>query len=1120
MSVINPRAAIGAVTIISGIIAASPATAAVQFTREFAPQQGATVPVEQPYRSEICLNGSWRFQPVPLPASFKQDTGAPELPQPTADGWDSTPIKIPSPWNVNAYNTGGGGDFRSYPSYPKSWDEAQMGWLKKDVTIPAAWKGKRLLLNFGAIAGNAVILVNGQKVGENFDIFLPAEYDITDQVKFGASNEILVGVRKASLFNVRGVTGSRPYPGGSMWGQAIAGIWQDVSLVAVAPVHVADTYINPQVSKDTLSDDITLRNDSATAQTVRVSAEVSPWENTAGTSVLEAPEPKWRLGKSVLSIAPQTVTVPAGKSVIVSLRDQVKGALKTWSPDTPNLYGIVVSVSSGADVLDRKYTRFGWREFTFQGNHQLLNGKPLELRGDSWHFMGIPQMTRRYAWAWFKALKDGHGNAVRLHAQPYPSFYLDVADEMGVCVLDETATWGSDAGHKYDSQEFWDRAEDHIRRLVLRDRNHAGVFGWSVSNEMAWYVEGKHPDLMDRLKGAWGDWLTTARTLDPSRPWVSTDGDSDAKGIMPTSVMHYAGPKDIIRTDRPFGEGETGGAYYATPKYASQFNGSRAYESQQGRMEGIAIEAYKLIKGQREVGASYASVFNLVWYGLQPLELGQPDTKRPYDIHDGIFFTKFTEGKPGVQPERLGPYTTTLNPGYDPHLPLYRTWPLADAIKAAYAPGGPVASPWDHNAVADKPAIAPAAKKIERIVVLAGPSSLLPNELNHFGATVDDALALDTADFIVVDGAEPPADGLPQLKSRIEARVRQGATCLVIGASDTALGALNTLLPAKIALTDRKATSLLIASPDTLVTGMDNSTFYFTEAGNIPVIRHGLEGPLVSGGRVILNACPTDWSKWNGNAEAVKTAATLRSEREAKPAGAALVESKLGTGRYLVTTVDLGSSSMDVLQTTTRMMENAGVRFQERKGDSDAALDMIGHVSQVLACGHFSAPDVAELYNTDHIGIKDSLKPKVGEKSGGKEWMVLKTDGNGAFQFKKPGFDGPTDNAAVYLSFWLWSPRPLDNLLIEPNMPKLDLLMGSDDGCQVWLNSKLIKEDKGVHPMTPDSIVSEALPLQRGWNHFIVKVVQGGGDWSYAARFHCSDAKFMLELKSSATSPE
>ena len=62
-------------------------------------------------------------------------------------------------------------------------------------------------------------------------------------------------------------------------------------------------------------------------------------------------------------------------------------------------------------TIDTKYERFGWREWTLQGTTQCLNGEPYALHGDSWHFMGIPQMTRRYAWAWFTAIKGMNGNA-------------------------------------------------------------------------------------------------------------------------------------------------------------------------------------------------------------------------------------------------------------------------------------------------------------------------------------------------------------------------------------------------------------------------------------------------------------------------------------------------------------------------------------------------------------------------------------------------------------------------------------------------------------------------------------------------------------------------------------
>ena len=149
----------------------------------FAPSTGLLNEVEKPLRQEICLNGSWDFQPVKTPKDYKQGTGvAPELPEPTADGWSSTKIKIPSPWNINSFAYRGleGPDHRNYPSYPKEWDNCLMGWLRRTVKVPADWNGSDIRLYFEAVAGEAEVYVNGHKVGENFDLFLPFSCDITE----------------------------------------------------------------------------------------------------------------------------------------------------------------------------------------------------------------------------------------------------------------------------------------------------------------------------------------------------------------------------------------------------------------------------------------------------------------------------------------------------------------------------------------------------------------------------------------------------------------------------------------------------------------------------------------------------------------------------------------------------------------------------------------------------------------------------------------------------------------------------------------------------------------------------------------------------------------------------
>src|ERR1700748_2065634 len=110
----------------------------VVYHGNLSPAEGMVKPQEQPYRQELCLNGKWDFQPVPVPATWVDGKGiAPELTLPINDKWDNVSIKIPSPWNVNDWgggsHTGKGTNLPYapssvyYPSYPQSWINQRMG---------------------------------------------------------------------------------------------------------------------------------------------------------------------------------------------------------------------------------------------------------------------------------------------------------------------------------------------------------------------------------------------------------------------------------------------------------------------------------------------------------------------------------------------------------------------------------------------------------------------------------------------------------------------------------------------------------------------------------------------------------------------------------------------------------------------------------------------------------------------------------------------------------------------------------------------------------------------------------------------------------------------------------
>ena len=1092
------------------------ARSATEFHHAFAPTGPYVSAPEQPYRHDLCLNGAWQFQPVALPKNFHEGVDpVPELPLPVALAWETVPVKVPSPWNVNSFadRRGLGGDFRDFPSYPAAWESVEMGWLRRSVDVPLAWKGDRVLLHFAAVAGDVRILINGKDAGTRFDIFFPFDVDITSLAVPGQSIEILVGVRKPSLFDVKGRYGRRTYQAGSFWGQHIAGIWQDVDLVGVPPVRVTNTFVQPEVGQKTLKVDVILRNDSDVDASVDLVGEVHRWTSLAAKEGVEAPEPLWKLETPVaLRLATSSLHVPAHQEITVTLQARVDSQLALWSPEQPNLYGLIVEVKRGEHIVDAKYQRFGWREFKFKGSTVELNGKPIILKGDSWHFLGIPQMTRRYAWAWFSALHDAHGNAVRLHAEPYPEFYLDVADEMGIMVLDETAIWASDGGPKLDSDAFWQDTKMHVAQLVVRDRNHPSVFGWSVCNEVKPVIANVFhgpPEMMQTLYGYYSIWVEIVHRLDPTRQWISADGDGDGGGRLPVNMLHYAGPDSMVQAEKlgkPWGIGEAGGAYYATPEQVAKTYGERGYVSFEGRMEGVAVDSYQNLLEQRKYNADYRSVFNLVWYGLRPLPLGMPNISQPPSLTDGIFFPIFEEGKPGIQPERLGPYSTTLNPGYDPALKPYETWPLFDAIKDANS--DPIAKlPWTVESSGSGYSSSEKTKPVQNISILSGQNGDLQRQLLSDGVLLN-LIHAGTADLLFIDGRTPPAQSA---RNTINTVLGKGGTVVVWGVAPKTLSQLNGLLPASLEVTDRRSSSLLPVADSSVTAGLKPSDLYFSESSPQTILDGGLAGPLIKQGTVLLEAANTDWLRWNKEAEYAKTAMVLRSERESKPSGAAIVEVKQGSGRLLLINVPASSPVYKVQLLDRRLLENLGVELGPQVDVGEPFLKN-GTLVRTLAAGHFNSEGSSA--TASYFDPAGGARFRKDERVQDLRWVSL-TAGESGFNLNSPPLSSSSDNSLIYLSFWVQSPRSLDNLLIEPNVPKLDLAFENKDAVELFLNGKSIFTGSAGG----GNASASGLPLQQGWNHFLVKLIHTNGDDSFSAKLISSDPAFLGVLHSALQKP-
>lgn len=608
-------------------------------------------------RKQICLNGFWDFSCEPEATPHGGELNRLPL------QWETTQILVPSPYNVNNFAHGypktvngenfyvSGGDFRLYPEYPLHWDDAKCGFYRRNIYIPEESRGKRFFLRFDAVAYKSVYYVNGKKIGEDTEAFLPIELEITDAVEYGKENELIVGTEVSSALKYRDDNGRTrlDYPQGSFWGDQIAGIWQDVWLCERPAEYVSDIFAVSDIHKKTLS----IKYEYTGSAGMEIKFSLSRWGDADADEreILNAPcdgaELVWQYSE---------------------------GDVELWDIDNPALYILRARLYRDGTLSDETSVRIGFRTFEADGGRFLLNGFPIQLKNDSWHYMGYAVQTEQYARSYYRMAKDAYVNIIRLHAQPFPSFFYDIADEMGMLLVSESCIWASHCNFSYNPA-FFDNSKRHLKRLILRDRNHPSVVMWSPENECipAYKVCGSAfikdvADLEDKLY----DLTQIISPLDSSR-LISCDGSGDLGGRLPINSLHYPGYECPTHREKPITIGEMGSMYYSTPDAVCMELGEKTLESFNGRLEAVALDSFRNLIGQRK-WAAQVCVFNLIWYGLEPL---------PFEDRD-IIYDDYTA--PGIKPSRITPYLRTLNAGAQEDLPEYIPNPVFKLTRQAYMP--------------------------------------------------------------------------------------------------------------------------------------------------------------------------------------------------------------------------------------------------------------------------------------------------------------------------------------------------------------------------------------------------------------------------------------------------
>lgn len=201
-------------------------------------------------------------------------------------------------------------------------------WYERTFTVPSKWKGKDILLHFGGVDWKSEVYVNGQLVGEHKGGYDPFYYNITPYLKKSGKQTLTVKVFDASdnSFQPRG---KQCILNNSIWYTPVSGIWQTVWLEPVNKSHIRSYYPLSDLAKSEL--------------TVQVDVVAA-----------EGDEVKVALLEGGIGYNPETPSMNVLAEAIVSEGQAVLQVpeMKTWSPDSPYLYGLRISISRNGKIID------------------------------------------------------------------------------------------------------------------------------------------------------------------------------------------------------------------------------------------------------------------------------------------------------------------------------------------------------------------------------------------------------------------------------------------------------------------------------------------------------------------------------------------------------------------------------------------------------------------------------------------------------------------------------------------------------------------------------------------------------------------------------------------------
>ena len=481
----------------------------------------ARAPLPTEDRWTRSLDGNWEFLLVHHPSAAPTRWAEPRR---GGRGWRT--IEVPGCWTRQDT-----GDLPHYTNVQMPWAleppatpaENPTGLYRTTFRLPRGWASRRTVLHLGGAESVAVVHCNGEFVGMGKDSRLASEFDLTDRLVKGDNTLAVMVVRYSDATWIEDQ---------DHWWHA--GLHRSVALRSESQVHLADVATTADYDPTTGAGSLT------------VTAEIGgdPGEGwTTVTRLLDSR--KRRAGRGAVTSRVRARRSGFGMDAFLASwgyegnRSRTEIDLATvepWSAESPTRYRLEIRlVDPGGRTIDSTELRIGFRRVEVRDRRLLVNGQPVLINGVNRHDHH-PETGKTQTFEEIRAdlvtMLRHNINAVRTAHYPNDPALLDLCDELGLYVIDEAnvESHGRQDSLCHDVR-YHGAIVNRVQRMVLRDRNHPSVIGWSLGNEAG------HGAAHDAA-AAW------VRAVDPTR-FVQYEGSlltRVKKGEGTTAQRHTVAP--------------------------------------------------------------------------------------------------------------------------------------------------------------------------------------------------------------------------------------------------------------------------------------------------------------------------------------------------------------------------------------------------------------------------------------------------------------------------------------------------------------------------------------------------------------------------------------------------